>query len=138
MAGMDRSQVAQLEHAEAQRRAAKEDLLRPHLVKQDVFVESLGMSVEIRSLTQKQRVDIREQCGWGSEEGKFDEDKAMLLQIVACVSDPALTEEDVAALAEQSADIIDELNLHISMLNMMGRAGDLKKGSSPTENSDSL
>jgi hypothetical protein len=132
MAGTGKnSEVAEVAQAEAQRRASREDLLTPQVVRKEVTIESLGLTVEIRSLSQRQRQEIRDACGFNSE--NWDESKAMLMQIVACVEDPKLTMEDLDALVEQSADIVDELNLEISMLNMMGRAGELKKDSSETQ-----
>ena len=133
MAGTGKnSEVAEVAKAEAQRRASRKDLLTPHVITKVVTLETINLTVEIQSLSQRGRQEIRDACGFGGE--SWDEDKAMLMQIVACVKDPELTMDDLDALHEQSADVVDELNLEISMLNMLGRSVELKKDSSETQN----
>jgi hypothetical protein len=134
MAGSEQKEK-QLEHAEEQRRASKEDLLRPQLREEPIFIESLGYEIVICSLSKKKRDEIRGECGYGSD--NWDEAKASALQILACVKDPQLTYEDLERLDEQSAEIIDEINLHISLHNWTGRTEELKKDSSEIQNSDS-
>lgn len=130
MAGNE-AKIAQLKQAEEQRRASKEDLLKPRIVREEVFLESLGLTVQIKSMSHLERQQLREQSGWGKEEG-IDEGRAELLQILMCLEEPKLEMEDLEALATQDASVIDELSIRISMLNMLGRAEDLKKDSSLT------
>jgi len=59
------------------------------------------------------------------------------LSIIESIVDPKLTREDLEALREQDATIIDEFVVYISTINMMGRAENLKKESSPIQSSDS-
>lgn len=124
-----------LEAQDEQRRLSKEELLRPRKVKDEVSIPQLGGTVEIQSLSHRQRRELQQKAGFGTDD--FDEDKLTFLGIVESVVDPKLTVEDVAALAEQDYAIIDALSTYITHLNLFGAAGDLGKGSRPSQNSDS-
>lgn len=132
---MGNSKLVDLQAREAQRRLSKEQLLTPRRVEVDVYLESLDGTVRIRSLSHAQRQEIHEAGGVGTE--KMDTDKINMLTIVASVVEPELTEADVEALRSQDVHIIDELTSTIGLLNLTGQAGELKKGSRKTRNSDS-
>lgn len=107
-------------------------MLTARIVEEPYFIEALGGTVLLKSLTHRQRGEIRNKAGVGTDH--YDESMLEMLSIVYSVVDPKLTEEDVEALRDQDSNIIDELNLQISMLNMAGYSG---KASRATENSDS-
>lgn len=132
---MAKSNVAQLKKQEAQRRLSKEDLLQPRIVEKEVILESLGGTVLIRSLSHADRAEIRSEAGWGTE--AWDEGKFTLGAILRSLKDPQLNEDDLKALEAQHHGIVDELEMHITLLNMLGKAADLKKESSETPSSDS-
>lgn len=121
---------------EEQRKLSKEELLRPRKVVEEQFIPGLGGTVTLQSISHRQRQEFREASKFGTAE--FDEDRFTLLSIVASVVDPALTLEDVEALKDQDATVIDELIVFISSLNMLGRSEELKKGSKPIKSSDSV
>lgn len=128
---MTKATVSQLQSQEQQRRLSKEELLQPRIVKQETFVESLGGTVELKSLSHSERQRIRTEAGLGTPE--WDEEKFTMLSIVYSVVDPDLSMSDLEALKEQNAAVIDELVTHITFLNMLGQAGELKKESSETQ-----
>ena len=110
---------------EEQRRLSKEELLTPHIVEKTEFIQGLGGEVVIRSMSHRVRQELRQACGWNTPE--WDDDKFTSLCIVKALVDPALTEQDVDQLRDQDMTIYDEIVLKISLLNMLGRADDLKK-----------
>ena len=126
MSGAGReSKLRDLSAREEQRRLSRDDLLRPRIIEKTQFIESLGGEVVVRSLSHELRQRLREQSGAGGAE--FDEDKFTMLIIVNSVVDPKLTESDIEELRKQDASVIDELSLHLTMLNMMGRTEELGK-----------
>ena len=129
------AKVADLKQREAQRRLSKADLLTPRIVEKEVEIVGLGGTVVIRSMSHAVRQELRNLTGWGTDE--FDQDRFVCLAVVRSLVDPALTDEDVQALREQDQSIYDELEMQITLLNMIGRTEDLKKDSSPTPNSAS-
>lgn len=124
-----------LEAQETQRRLSKAELLAPRRVEDEVTIPQLGGTVVIRSLSHRERKELQAKSGFGTDD--FDEDKLTFLGIVTSVVDPELSLADVEALAEQDYAIIDTLSTYITHINLFGAAGDLKKESSPTPNSDS-
>jgi len=124
-----------LENEETQRKLSKEELLRPRIVEKEEFIDGLGGTVTLRSLSHARRQEIRTKSGFQTSE--WNEDLFTSLGIVYSVVDPKLTEEDIEKLREQDSSVYDELVLKITMLNMLGRADDLKKESSETQSSDS-
>ncbi len=134
MAGREGKQK-ELEARGEQRRLSKAELLRPRIVEEDININSLGGKVLVKSMSHEARLRIREQCGFNTPQ--FDEDRFTMLSIMESIIDPQLTEEDLVELRKQDANVIDEIIVQISMLNMLGRTEELKKESEPTQNSDS-
>lgn len=130
MAG-SKARLQALNSRELQQRISKEQLLTPRQLEEDVTLESLGGTVKIRSLSHGQRQDIQGKC-MDPDTGQFDTDKMTMLSLVEAIIEPDLTEADIEALRTQDASIIDELQVAIASLNLMGRAGELKKGSRKT------
>jgi hypothetical protein len=124
-----------LSQREEQRRLSKEELLQPRIREQDVEITGLGGTVRLRSFSHRTRLEVREKAGYGTPQ--YDENRYTNLCIVHALLEPKLIEEDIDALQDQDQSIYDELVLHISVLNFMGQAGDLKKGSNEILNSDS-
>lgn len=127
MAGNEQKLKA-LQGQEAQRRLSREELLRPRIVTQEETLETMGgLTVMLRSFTFEQRSQIKQECGAGTPQ--FDEDKFQLLSIVEALVDPTLTVQDLEELKKQNGEIIDELVMKITVLNLLGRSGELKKES---------
>jgi hypothetical protein len=127
--------VAQLQAREEQKRASREDLISVHTREEEVPLASLdGATVVIRSLTARQRRELRDRAGWQSDD--WDEERFTALCVVASLVDPVLTEDDIESLMDQEASLWDELTLSVSLINLpspkMG-VKDLGKDSSPTE-----
>lgn len=136
MAGGAAPKLKALETQETQRRLSREQLLQPRIREEETEIEGLGGTVVLRSLSYAARAEIRSKTGWNTEE--YDDDAFTMLAIVHSVVDPKLTEADIDALKEQDQSIFDSLVLKITLLNMMGRTGDLKKESEPIGSSDSV
>lgn len=119
---------------EEQKRLTKEELLRPRRVTDEQYIAGLDGTVMLRSISHAQRQELREKAGFGTD--NFDEDVFTMLSIVESIVDPKITVEDLEALREQDATVIDELIVYISTLNMMGRSENLKKESDPIQSSD--
>lgn len=124
------ARIRALESKNAQQRLSKEQLLTPRKLEEDVFVEGLGGTVKIRTLSHAQRQDIQKMSM--GDDGEFDADRMTMLSIVAAIVEPDLTEADIESLRQQDVSIIDELQVAIGSLNLVGRASDLKKGSRKT------
>lgn len=127
-------QVRDLQAREAQRKASREDLLRPRKYREEVFVDGIQATVTLQSLSQEKRQEVQEKA---RVNGEFDGELAGLLTIVASVVEPELTLADVESLRQQDAAVIDELHVLIAQMNMMGKVTELKKGSEMTLNFDS-
>lgn len=127
---MGKASVTQLKAQEQQRRLSKDELLKPRILKKEIFLESMQGSVVLRSLSHSKRQEVRTEAGFGTEE--WDEERFTLLTIAASLQDPELDFDDLTALKEQDAAVIDELVTQITFLNMLGQAGELKKESSET------
>jgi hypothetical protein len=135
MAGSEAQGKAVQAQAE-QRRLSKEALLRPQIREDDIHLISLGGTVRIRSLTHRVRQDLRQQAKFGSPE--YDDDLFTELVIVHSIIDPQLTIEEVEQFKEQNFVVWDEIITQLSMFNLLDAAGgELKKGSSEIQNSDS-
>lgn len=128
------ARVAQLQAREEQKRASREDLITIHTREEDIPLASLdGATVRIRSLTARQRREIRDKAGWGGD--GWDEEYFTALCVVASLIDPVLSEEDAAQLMDQDAGMWDELTLQVNLMNLPSpKKGikDLGKDSSPT------
>lgn len=129
------ARLSALKAGQEQRRLSKEELLKPRIAEEDVFIAGLGGTVRLRSISHGVRRDIRAASGFGTPE--WDEDKMTMLSIVHSIIEPKLTEEDLVAFAEQDATVVDELIMRIGLLNMLGQVDELGKGSGRTESSDS-
>lgn len=125
------AKVHALQAMDEQRRLSKEELLRPRIIEEEQEIESLGGTVVLRSLSHKQRQEIRQQSNFGKPE--FDEELFTTLTIIESLVDPKLAAEDIEALRSQSAAVYDDLVMRISFLNLLGKTDDLKKDSSPTK-----
>lgn len=121
---------------EEQRKLSKAELLRPRKVVEETFINSLGGTITLQSLSHGRRQEIRQAAGFDTPE--FDEDKFTMLSIVASIVDPEMTLDDLQALHDQDASVIDELIVKISVLNLLGRTEDLKKESEPIQSLDSV
>jgi hypothetical protein len=135
MAGSEAQAKAVQAQAE-QRRLSKEQLLRPQIREEDMHLISLGGTVRIRSLTHRVRQDLRQQAKFNTPE--YDDDLFTQLVIINSIIDPQLTMEEVEQFKEQNFVVWDEIITQLSMFNLLDAAGgELKKGSSETQNSDS-
>jgi len=128
----NQAKVQELRQQEEQRRLSREDMLSARILEESYFIEALGGTVLIKSLSLRERTTIRKAAKANTPE--FDEELLEVLSIIYSVKDPALTEEDVDAIRDMDSNIIDELNLHISIMNMAGYSG---KDSREMENFDS-
>lgn len=135
MAGRE-GKLRDLSAREEQKRLTKEELLRPRRVIDDQYIAGLDGTVSLQSISHRQRQELREKAGFGTD--KFNDDEFTMLSIVESIIDPKLTIEDLEALRDQDATVIDELIVYISAINMMGRAESLKKESDPIQNLDSV
>ena len=135
MAGSEAQGKAVQAQAE-QRRLSKEQLLRPQIREEDMPLLSLGGSIRVRSLTHRVRQDLRQQAKFNTPE--YDDDLFTQLVIVHSIIDPQLTIEEVEQFKDQNFVVWDEIITQLSMFNLLDVAGgELKKGSSETQNSDS-
>lgn len=135
MAGRE-GKLNDLEAREEQKRLSKAELLRPRLVEEDVYINSLKGTIRISSISHATRQEIKALCGFGT--AKWDEEKFELMGIVSSIIDPKLTVDDLEELAKQDSTVIDEIALAIATLNMLGRTEDLKKDSETTPSLDSV
>lgn len=124
--------VHELKQKEAQRRISREELLQPKIKEEDLPISELGGSVKIRSLSQERRRLIREGSKAGTPE--YDEGYYELLLVVYSVVEPKMSMDDVEALKDQDASIIDQIIIGINMLNMFGTLDQLKNALSETQN----
>jgi hypothetical protein len=135
MAGSEAQEKAVQAQAE-QRRLSKEQLLRPQIREEDVLLISLGGTVRIRSLSHRVRQDLRQQAKFGSPD--YDDDLFTELVIIHSIVDPQFTLEEVEQFKDQNFVVWDEIITQLSMFNLLDAAGgELKKGSSEIQNSDS-
>lgn len=135
MAKGSKSGVAQLKVAEAQRRATREDILSPQIVEEDIYITSLDAWVIIRTMSHRKRKALQEKHKFGTPE--YDDEAFTFEGIVQSLVEPKLTLEDVEALKDQNAAVVDEIINNITQLNMFGRALDLKKELEKMQNSGS-
>jgi hypothetical protein len=128
---------AQLRVADEQRKMATRDmLLGLHRQRKVEMIESLGAHVAFVSMGASTRDRVEKECGLGTE--YFDKTRYTAMSLVECIEDPQLTEKDIEALSEQDIRIIDELALHVTLINVVG--GDpeeAKKAFRKIVNSDS-
>lgn len=135
---------AQLQVAAEQRRASREDLFSGKVRYDEPFIESLGATVKIKSLTGRERRVIYEKCGFNHMTQVADDPELMTrLTIMTCLVDPKVTEEDLEDLLDQDIQILDELSVRCTIHNLPAGAegsDELEAGkddSSPTPISDS-
>jgi hypothetical protein len=121
---------------DAQRHLSREQFLTPRNLRQTVEIERLGGSIVIRSMSLETRERIKKECGFGS--ATWDDQRFTLMTIVESIAEPKLALDDLEALQKQDAEVIDEIVLAISMLNLTGKAEEVKKDYEPTETLDSL
>ena len=110
-----------LEQADAQRRLSKAELLQPKVVERSEFIDSLGGTVLLRSLTLGERTEIRKQSKFGTPQ--FDEDLSEALALITMIRDPALTLEDLEALRQQNTAVIDEITMKCTLLSISSMRG---------------
>ena len=135
MGGSEAQEKAVQAQAE-QRRLSKEQMLRPQIREDDIPLLSLGGTVRIRSLTHRTRQELRQQAKFQTPE--YDDDLFTALIIQHSVIDPQFTIDEVEQFKDQNFVVWDELITQLSMFNLLDAAGgELKKGSSETQNSDS-
>jgi len=135
MGGSEAQEKAIQAQAE-QRRLSKEQMLRPQIREDDIPLLSLGGTVRIRSLTHRTRQELRQQAKFQTPE--YDDDLFTALIIQHSVIDPQFTIDEVEQFKDQNFVVWDELITQLSMFNLLDAAGgELKKGSSETQNSDS-
>jgi hypothetical protein len=135
MAGSEAQEKAVQAQAE-QRRLSKDQLLRPQIREEDVLLISLGGTVRIRSLSHRVRQELRQQAKFGTPD--YDDDLFTELVIISSIIDPQFTLEEVEQFKDQNFVVWDEIITQLSMFNLLDAAGgELKKGSSEIQNSDS-
>jgi hypothetical protein len=135
MAGSEAQEKAVQAQAE-QRRLSKDQLLRPQIREEDVLLISLGGTVRIRSLSHRVRQELRQQAKFGTPD--YDDDLFTELVIISSIIDPQFTLEEVEQFKDQNFVVWDEIITQLSMFNLLDAAGgELKKGSSESQNSDS-
>jgi hypothetical protein len=135
MAGSEAQEKAVQAQAE-QRRLSKDQLLRPQIREEDVHLISLGGMIRVRSLSHRVRQDIRQQAKFNTPD--YDDDLFTELVIVNSIIDPQFTLEEVEQFKDQNFVVWDEIITQLSMFNLLDAAGgELKKGSSENQNSDS-
>jgi len=100
-----------------------------------VEISGLGGTVIIKSMSHAVRQELRGLTGWGTDD--FDQDRFVCLAIVRSLVDPQLSDTDIEQLRQQDQSIYDELEMQITLLNMIGRTEELKKDSSSTPSSAS-
>lgn len=145
---MSREDLKLLETQNEQRRLSREQLLAPRQYQEEMEIIGLGGTVIAKSLTNKDRQEIRAMStGIWKEDGTFevraasdggvqDDERFKLLAICRSIIDPLLTFEDASLLNEQDAGVIDEIELKLSTMNLMGKASEAKKESKETPSSD--
>lgn len=132
---MTEAEEKALEAQDLQRRLSKQEFLRPQIHEDDVPILSLGGSVRVRSLTHRTRSELRQRAKFGTPD--YDDDLFTDLVIIHSIIDPQLSEADIEQMKEQNFVVYDELIQALSMFNLLGATGNLKKDSSETQNSDS-
>jgi hypothetical protein len=92
--------------------------------------------IRVRSLSHRVRQDIRQQAKFNTPD--YDDDLFTELVIVNSIIDPQFTLEEVEQFKDQNFVVWDEIITQLSMFNLLDAAGgELKKGSSENQNSDS-
>ena len=135
MGGSEAQEKAVQAQAE-QRRLSKEQMLRPQIREDDMPLLSLGGTVRIRSLSHRTRQELRQQAKFQTPE--YDDDLFTELIIIHSIIDPQFTLAEIEQFKDQNFVVWDELITQLSMFNLLDAAGgELKKGSSETQNSDS-
>lgn len=129
------ARVQQLRAQNEQSRLSRDQFLQQRPREEEVPIAGLGGTVLLRTITHGLRKELRAKAGFGTPE--WDDDHFTRLLIVHSVVDPELTEADVRTLEDQNMTVYDEVVMAITMFTMVGSAEIGKKGSKPTQNSDS-
>lgn len=138
MASKGRNVRGKAVQAEAeQRRLSKEEFLQPRIHEEDIELQGFGGVVRVRSLSVRQRKELREQCGFGKDD-TWDEDKFTKLMIRETLIEPQLTLEDVEQLEEMNMVLYDQLVSEITVFNVIGKVDEAKKGSKKIRNTGSV
>jgi len=135
MGQASKAELDQLQVANEQRMASREELLQPRVRDEVVFIPSLDASIKIRSFTLAVRREVQKAAGQGAP--NFDPEELNVYAILYGVIEPKLEKEDIEALRNQDAAIIDEIVAALSMHNSFGAIRELKKGLEEIANSDS-
>lgn len=96
----------------------RDQLLTPSVETETYDIPELGGAVVLRSLTRQEQKDIGRES---LVDGKTDEGLAESLTIVKAVVEPELTPDDVGALQQHKAGVIDRLLMKIANLSGYGR-----------------
>jgi hypothetical protein len=135
MGGSEAQEKAVQAQAE-QRRLSKEQMLRPQIREEEIPLLSLGGTILVRSMSHRTRSELRQQAKFQTPE--YDDDLFTELVIINSIIDPQFTLEEVQQFKDQNFVVWDEIITQLSMFNLLDAAGgELKKGSSETQNSDS-
>lgn len=132
---MSDAKLKALQVADAQRRLSKEQLLTPKLQSSEEEIPSLGGTVVLRTLTYAEREEIRGKAGWQTPQ--WDEAKFNLLAVAKSLVEPELSLDDIEQLRNINSQVIDELIIKINLINLTGKADEVKKELRRTQNSGS-
>lgn len=98
---------------------SRDQFLTPSVETTEYVIPELGGAVRLRSLTRQEQKDIARE---GTVDGKYDEALGEALQIVKSMVEPELTVEDVGAIRQHKAGVIDRLLVKIGSISGYGRA----------------
>ena len=98
---------------------SRDQFLAPTQHTEMYVIPELGGAVELRSLTRQEQKDIARE---GQVDGKYDESLGEALMIVKATVTPALTVDDVGAIRQHSAGVVDRLIQKIGALSGYGKA----------------
>lgn len=122
---------AQLHVADEQRKMATRDMmLNLHRHRKVEFIDSLGANVAFVSMGARARDRIEQEAGVGTE--MFNRHTHIMLSLLECIEEPKLTEKDLEEFGDQDIRIIDELVLHVTLINTIGGDAEEAKKSLPT------
>ena len=97
----------------------RDQLLASSVETETYVIPELGGAVVLRSLTRQEQKDIGREA---TIEGKYDDALGEALTIVKALVDPVLTPDDIGALQQHKAGVIDRLLVKVTVLSGYGRA----------------
>lgn len=98
---------------------SRDQLLSSSVETETYVIPELGGAVVLRSLTRQEQKDIGREA---TIDGKYDDALGECLQIIKAVVEPELTADDVGALQQHRAGVIDRLLVKVNSLSGYGRA----------------